>query len=139
MATPRDKYALMSFLRMRHDDVARGKPKLGSITPDGALVYVEFSLTPAPSAHWCEQLAAAARGTVMEGRCTCKANKLTLETTEEELDSDVQRLDALLKEANGRYAAQIAQAKAELDVLRQTESTDQDAKARLQERLRKLR
>jgi len=133
-----DKIQLLSFLRLSHDAVHRGKLRLGSMTPDGTLVYLEFDLSPTPSATWIEMLLAAAVDTVMEGRAKVKGAKLTVETTEEELEADVKRADGLLDTTNARYAARVAQAKSQVEQLRAQEVAALDPKQRMQARLRKL-
>ena len=135
----RTKDELRSFLRLKHEDVIRtGKPRLGNVTSDS--VELQVNLNPIPGALWWQCQQKVTEGTVMEGRVTGSGETMTILTTPDEMESDVRRVDDLVRTVNAAYRAVFTEAQAELTALTQRpKSEDPEAiKRRLQSKLNNL-
>lgn len=139
MADEVTKESLTLMLRMKHDAVKRrGKPRIGQVFPDGQ-VDLLFEVGPTPSKLWWQCLTEAAEGTVMEGRTTASGNSaIAIQSTEDELESDVRRVDDLLLSANQGYDRKFSDAEKQLAALKNApEDLDlEERKRRLEERLK---
>lgn len=132
--------SLSLMLRMKHDQLQRrGKPRLGQVLPDGQIDLL-IDVMPAPSKLWWQCLHESAEGTVMEGRVISGGNAvLAIQSTEEELEADVRRVDEMLQAANRRYDQKFREAEKTLAAMNQKQEEEEDPddrKRRLEERLR---
>lgn len=129
---------LQTLVRMRHSEVRRqGKPRLENVKADS--LEIVAAIAPPPSFVWRGLLEQATQGTVLEGRVTLQANEIKLQTSDEELEQDVRRLDQLLSDANTAYNRKLDEAKAFLEKPEQADAkTEEQRRRELEARLRKL-
>lgn len=135
---PLTKEMLKTMLRLRHGEVIRrGKPRLGPVTADGVTLIIDVD--PIPSYQWWTALAAAAEGTVLEGRVTGQGSQVSVQTVEDELAADVHRVDDLLRMTNAAYEQTFVQARRQLEELdaQANKGSEEDVmKRRLEDRLK---
>jgi len=140
MAKGMTREQIQFLLRMRHGEIMRRpRPKLGQVAGNGVEIIAELS--PAPSSVWWECLKEVEEGTVLEGRVGGVNTEIRIQSTEDEFEEDVRRLDAFLTHVNHCYRKRFTDAETRLKEITDEENKSKEAAMRtqrLQERLRKL-
>ena len=131
--------SLTLMLRMKHDIVKRkGKPRLGQVLPDGQIDLL-IEVMPTPSKLWWQCLTEISDGTVMEGRIAAGGNSvITVQSTEDELESDVRRTEELMIAANQAYDKKFRDAEQKLAAMKNAATGEdmEERKRRLEQRLK---